>query len=85
MVEWVPRSAMPLEAKNDSGLVTEIALVLVALSKGVPEPCQHIIELCRPDGHGMGHRNVDPSTNDEIERIVAGVIGGGASGLTGFK
>ena len=76
---------MPLEAQNDSGLVTEIALVLIALSKGVPEPCQHIIELCRPDGEGMGQRNVDPYTNDEIERIVAGVIGGAASGLTSFE
>jgi hypothetical protein len=47
---------MPLEAQNGFGLVTEIALVLVALSKDVPEPCQHIIELCRPDSEGMGHR-----------------------------
>lgn len=76
---------MALEAKNDSGLITEITLVLVALSKGVPEPCQHKIELCRPDVEGMGDRNVDPSTNGEIERIVAGVIGGGASGLTGLE
>lgn len=61
-------SDTPLEAKNDSGLVTEIALVLIALSKGVPEPCPHIIELSRPDVEEIGRRNVDPSTNDEIER-----------------
>jgi hypothetical protein len=43
------------------------------------------VELCRPDGHGMVHWYVDPSTNDEIKCMIASLVGGSAGGLTGLK
>ena len=71
-----------LEPEYDAGVVAEVALVVVALGKAIAKPRQHKIKLCRPDGDGFCHGNVDPSTYDEIERIVAGVCSRGASVLT---
>jgi hypothetical protein len=73
-----------LEPKNDSSPIAEIALVLVALSETVAEPRQHKIKLCGPDSDGFGHWNVDPTTYDEIEGIVARVRSGSARRLASF-
>jgi len=75
-------SVSSLKPKNHASSVAKIALVLVALSKVVAEPCQYKIKLCRPDGDGLGHGNIDPSTQNEIPRIIAGARSGSASELT---
>jgi hypothetical protein len=78
-------SVCPLEPKNDSSPIAEIALVLVALSKTVAEPRQHKIKLCRPDGERFGHGNIDSSTDDEIEGIVARGCSGSATRLASLE
>jgi len=74
-----------LEPKYDAGVVAEVALVVVALGKAIAKPRQHKIKLCRPDGDGFCHGNVEPSTYDEIEGVVAGVLRSDAGRLTSLK
>ena len=74
-----------LEPENDSAVVAEVALVLVAMSKAVAEPREHEIKLRGPDGEVLGHRNVDASTDDEIEGIIAWVVGGDTGGLASLE
>src|ERR1700739_133785 len=69
----MPPSVRWSETDNDSGLIAEIALVLVAVRKTVAEARQHKIKLRRPNGKRFGHGNIDPTTDDKVERIVAGV------------
>src|SRR5690242_9685122 len=60
-----------LEPEYDACVVAEVALVVIAARKGVAEPSQHEIKLCRPECDGFAQRDVDSSTNDEIKCIVA--------------
>jgi len=70
-----------LEPNNDSGLVSEIALILIACRKSVAETCKHEIKLCWSNRDRSRQRDIDASTNDEIERVVARVICRCASSL----
>jgi hypothetical protein len=65
-----------LEPENDSSVVPEVALVVIATSKAIAEPSQHKIKLCRPNGDGFAQRDVDSSANNEIPSIVAWTRGG---------
>ena len=71
-----------LEAENDTSVVPEVALVVIATRKGAAKPSQHEIKLCRSDGNGFAQGDIDSSTNDEIPRIIAWILGGHAGGLT---
>jgi hypothetical protein len=60
-----------LEPENDATLVAEITLVLVAVCESIVKASEHEIELCRPDSNRFGHWNIDASTQDEGEGIIA--------------
>lgn len=62
-----------LEPKNDSAVVPEVALVVVATSECISEASQHKIKLCRPDRDRLGQRHVQSSANDEVPSVVAGI------------
>ena len=74
-----------LEAKNDASVVPEVALVVIAASKGVAKPSQHEIKLHRSDGNGFAQGDVESSANHEIPRIIAWIRGGHAGGLTSLE
>jgi len=63
-----------LETENDSALVTEVALVVIAFGKVVAESRQHKVKLRWSDGNGVGHGNIDSSADDEVESIVAWIL-----------
>jgi hypothetical protein len=84
--EWIPRFSIrsllrvlktklhgrpQLEPENDSSVVPEVALVVVATTKAIAESSQHKIKLCRPNGDRFGQWDVDSSSNNEIPSIVA--------------
>ena len=52
-------------------MVSEIALVVIAVCKGIAKTGQHIVNLCRPDSDVFAKRNVDTSADNEVKRIVA--------------
>jgi hypothetical protein len=62
----------PLEPEANTGLVSEIALIVVATRKAVTEPCQKIVKLYRPNGDRFGKRNIKATANDEVKGVVAG-------------
>ena len=70
-----------LEPKNESGLVAEVTLVLIARGKAVAETCKHIINLRWPNRDRFSYRDIDASTEDEVEGIIARVTRRRASGL----
>jgi len=65
-----------LEAKLNTGLVPEVALVVVAMRKVVAKPSQQVLELRWTDGDVLVHGNVDASADQEIKRIVAWGLAG---------
>jgi hypothetical protein len=60
-----------LEPENDTSVVPEVALVVIATTKAIAESSQHKIKLCRPNGDGFAQRDVDSSANNEIPSIIA--------------
>src|SRR5208337_2205586 len=68
-----------LKPELDTGLVTEIALVVVTPSEGSAKPGEEIIKLHWTNGDLRGNRNVDADADDEIESVVAGRLAGAAS------
>ena len=65
-----------LKTELYSSLVSEVALVIVALREVIAKASQQVLKLRWPDGDVLVHVNVDASTNEEIKGIIAG-------GLTG--
>jgi hypothetical protein len=63
---------LPLEPETYTGLVSEIALIVVATRKAVTEACQEVINLNRPNGDRFGKRNVKATANDKIKGVIAG-------------
>jgi hypothetical protein len=80
----VKKNDSQLEAENDACVVPEVALVIIATRKGVAEPSQHEINLCRSDGNGFAQGDVDSPTNDEIKSVVARVTRSRAGARTGL-
>src|SRR5258706_4950706 len=78
MWEWtihaIALALKQLKPKNDSGLVAEVALVVVAACEIIAETSQHIIDLCRSDRNVRTNLNVNSSANDEVKGIVAGTF-----------
>ena len=75
---WLSRY-FRLEAELNTSLVSEIALVVVAVCKGIAKAGQHIVNLCRPDSDVFAKRNVDTSADNEVKRIVAGRLTQGST------
>jgi len=73
------------EPKNKAAIVPEVALVLIAFREPVAETRQHIVKLNGPDGKPMFHWNIEASTNDKVEGIVARIGDCGATQSTSFK
>ena len=67
-----------LEPENDAGVISKIALVIVTACKVIAKSGQNKINLRRADSDIFCHRNIDPSADDEVPCIIAGVIGGDA-------
>jgi len=67
-----PGPTSRLEAELNTGLVPEVALVVVAMREVIAKAGQEIVKLCRPYGEVFAQRNVDASADDKIKRIVAG-------------
>jgi hypothetical protein len=65
------RESIWLEAELDTGLVPEVALVVVAMLKAISKARQQVSELRWSNGDVFPHRDVDASTDQEIKRIVA--------------
>lgn len=61
-----------LEPENNSSLVPEIALVVVATREGIAKTGQQVVNFNWPDGDVFVDRYVDASADDEVKRIVAG-------------
>lgn len=70
-----------LEPEDETGVITEIALVLITLCKVIAKPGKHIVELCRADGDRSAQRNIQTAPNDEIKRVIAGGERGDAGKL----
>ena len=68
-----------LEPENNASVVTEVALVLIALGKVIAEASQHKIKLRRPDREVVANGNIEAPANDEIESIIGRGMRGGAS------
>jgi hypothetical protein len=62
---------VPLEPERDTGLIPEVALIVVATCKAGAESGQHIIKLCGPNGNRFGEGNIDASADYEIKGVVA--------------
>lgn len=69
-------AAVPLETELYSGLIPEVALVVVALGKVIPEASQQVLELRWPDGDVLVYGNVDAAADEKIKRIVAWGLAG---------
>jgi hypothetical protein len=65
-----------LEPENDTCVIPEVALVVVASGKAVSEPSENEIKLRRPDGDGFAQWDVNSSANNEIPSIIARSRGG---------
>jgi len=66
------------EPENDAGVISKIALVIVAGSKAVAKSGQYKINLCWAYGDILCHGDIDTSTDDKIPRVIAGVVGANA-------
>jgi hypothetical protein len=69
------RSAQ-LEPDDNSSLVPEVALIVVATREGIAKAGQQVVKLHWSDGDVFVDRYVDASTNDEIKGIVARGLAG---------
>ncbi len=66
---WWLRGAT--EPEKQTGLVAEVALVVVALGERVAKAGQQVVKLGWPKGDVFAQWNVDATADDEIKRIVA--------------
>jgi hypothetical protein len=71
-----------LEPNLNARLIAEVTLVLVSGGKSVPKPRKYVIGLHRPKGNGAGEWDVDPSTDYEVECIVAWIVDDACKRLT---
>ena len=61
-----------LKTEYDAGLVTQIALVVVAFCESVAETCERQVQFHRSKRDRVRDWDIDTTANDEIKSIVAG-------------
>jgi hypothetical protein len=64
-------AVVELKPELNACLISEIALIVVSVGEGVAKASKQIIKFNRADRNLWGQRNIEASTNNEIEGIVA--------------
>ena len=62
------------EPENHTGLIAEVALVVVAGGEGIAEPCEQIVKLHRPEGHMCADGNVEPPPMMKSKALLLGEV-----------
>jgi len=74
-------NSVHLELNYNSGLVAEVALVVVATRERITKARQKIVNFHWADGEAFVDGNVDAAADDEIKCVVAGALAGDDAAL----